>query len=477
MTPAAPAALPTLRQIESSIPGDKKPGSGQEEIQKKIAMIAAHIRDCSREDNTPPLSLLNDLTGVVSKAIESGVSAHDCDLMVITSYCQKIIAAHSSSVDPMRVLLADVHFQILRELSCQNLAHLRAVTTHWNNPCLKAQIELINSQSLPLRVVMGENCTASQAIDWLMSHPHSSLLRHADFTGFYDFDNACLKRVTTNFPHLYHLGISHTAVSVDALKYLEHVPELQSLDMDNCCNLRPDSLKHLVHVKGLQQLCMARCKQLERGGLKHLVHVPGLRSLNIGFCTQLAPDSLKHLVHVKALQNLVATSCDQLESDALKHLENVKDLQGLVVSGCKQLESDMLKHLVHIKGLQRLNIRFCDSLEPDALKHLVHLPGLLILEIGFCDSLEPDALKHLVHVKGLESLDIGFCKQLDSDILKCLEQVPKLQSLVISYCKQLESDALKYLVHVDGLKLLTIRGCKHLDRKHIPTSFRGDVIE
>lgn len=352
------------------------PCGTEEELQKKIAVIAAHITEgtdfavqvtpacpephfttIDRQEGALTLPVLDALTQVSLKALELGINSKENNLEVIADYCSKIVEAHPLSKDPIAILHKDVSSLILRELPCQNLAHFRTVTTLWNEPSYKAQIEAINTQSLSLKEVLGKNFTAAQAVDWLTKHPHRSLLTFADFTEFYGFDNACFERLTKNCPNLRHLSIPHSSIIGDALKHLEHVKGLLSLNIECCLELEADALKHLVHVKSLQSLNIAHCYQLKADALKHLENVKDLLSLNAEKCYQLETDMLKHLVNVIGLLSLNIARCHQLKGDALKHLANVKGLQKLDISKCTLFEADALKHLEHLKSLQRLDIR------------------------------------------------------------------------------------------------------------------------
>ena len=408
-----------------SFPMNTVPCGTKEELRKRIAEIAAHITEgkdfavqvtpacpepqftaTDRQEGALTLPVLDALTKISLKALELGISSEENDFEVIADYCSQIIKVHPVSQDPIAILRQDVSSPILRELPCHNLARFRTVTTLWNEPCYKAQIEAINTRSLSVKEVLGKNFTAAQAVDLFIKHPHRSLLTFADFTGFNDFDNACLERLTKNCPNLRHLSIPYSRISGDALKHLEHVKGLLTLNIKSCYRLESDALKHLKHVKGLQSLNIAHCYGQEADALKHLEHVTGLQSLNIAHCYQLEADALKHLEHVKNLLSLNTRNCYALKPDALKHLEHVKGLLALNIESCVQLEPDALKHLEHVKGLQSLNIENSYQLEADALKHLEHVRSLQNLLIVGCHQLEYSESKLLEQLRSLQRLEI-----------------------------------------------------------------------
>lgn len=528
----------------------------KEELLLKIARIAVHIREghgfsierqpllqhkptashqelptyrfmpLISQNATLSIPVLEALNKLLSKAIEIGISSKNNNLRTISSFCDKIIEAHPLSIDPMLLLPKETRALIFQDLTFQEVTGNLTVTSLWKQPSVQAQIALINSQSLPLKKILCANCTATQAVTWLINHPCRSDLHCADFTGFMDFDNNCLEVLTKNCPQIQHLLIPESQIKGDALQclkyvpdlktlniafsqqlegealdHLRHVPGLISLDLGSCYKLNADALEYLKHVPGLLVLDIGNCYQLGGDSLKHLRFVRDLQTLNIGSCHQLEADSLKHLMHVPNLISLDIGNCNKLEANALKHLQFVRCLKILDIGGCYHLETDALKHLVHVPNLQTLSIGCCYRLEEDALKHLMHVPCLLSLDIGFfdqleadslkylnlvpgllsldisgCDQLESDALKHLIYVPNLQNLDIGNCKQLAPNVLKYLALVPKLLSLGLAFSEQLETDALKHLVHVPNLQNLDIYLCRQLNLAIIPVSPTGIKI-
>lgn len=135
----------------------------------------------------------------------------------------------------------DVLSEIQSKLSPLEVEGLRTVDKVWNEVAPQAQIKSINEGRLPLRKAL-EGMSAEQAVDWLTAHPNCNKLEYADFTGFIDFDNDCLQKLTDNCPNLKHLFIPNCEISGDALKHLTHVPGLQSLDVSWCLRVQTERI-------------------------------------------------------------------------------------------------------------------------------------------------------------------------------------------------------------------------------------------
>ncbi|CRX39175.1 F-box protein [Estrella lausannensis] len=393
-TAIPPALLHPARPVFTT-PMNSLPGCTQDELQEKIAAIAAHIHAgkefvaeippaspepqltaLNRQSKALTLPVLSALTQIFKRALASGICSEERDMAAISSLCDKIIEAHPLSQDPMKLLPTDIVVLIFERIPFPDLALLRCVTTLWNETAAKAQINAINTQSRMLgRAKPSHNRKAAQAVDWLSNHPHRSDLRYANFTGFPDFDNDCLERVTKNCPHLLELVIASQKIQGDALKNLAHIPYLQKLSITSFFSIEKDALKNLAHITALQHLSISHCFSLEGDALKNLAHVTGLKSLTLDRCARIGEDSLRHLVHVPKLE-ILAIAKTSLEKDALKHLVYTPRLVKLTLEECNSLERDELKNLAHVPALQILDIPLSYL---DVTKIPLSLQGITIL--------------------------------------------------------------------------------------------------
>ena len=103
------------------------------------------------------------------------------------------------------------------------------------------------------------------------------------------------------------------------------------------CRISNDDLDVLQHCPNLQSLNISGCKQLKEDALDALKYCPNLQRLNISDCTQLNPDALNLLKHYPNLQRLNISDCRQLNPDALNLLKHCPNLQSLDIFDCTQL--------------------------------------------------------------------------------------------------------------------------------------------
>jgi len=276
----------------------------------------------------------------------------------------------------------EVLFMIHSQLDVRELGQISTVSKAWE-AASDTKIRMINAKKLRFRDIF-KTQTAKEVVAWLVKNPSKTKLEHADFSNFKDFDNECLEILTKNCPNIKHLNLAKTNINGDALKALENVKGLQSLNIWFCKQLAPDSLKYLEFVPKLKRLVISSCTQLEANSLQNLKYVKELGTLYMSLCTQLAPNSLKCLEFVKELNTLNIALCTQLESDALKHLVHVRELQNLYIVKCEQLDADSLKHLEFVKKLKCLLISQCGQLGRDSLQYLKFVKMLQYLHMGGC---------------------------------------------------------------------------------------------
>lgn len=235
----------------------------------------------------------------------------------------------------------DLSPTILSYFNPKELGQISIVSKSWATAASKGQIQGINERKLKLQELL-EGFTAKAAVDWLTNNPHCASLQFADFTGFNDFDNECLEKLTKNCPNLKHLFLKHTNIQGDGLRHLINIPGLLSLEIGACQELEIDALKHLIYIKGLLNLNLFQCTKLEPDALKHLIHTPNLQTLKISWCTQFDQNSLEYLIHTAKLLFLNISWCKQLKADPFKELKITPELQSLKFSWCNQFDTSLI---------------------------------------------------------------------------------------------------------------------------------------
>lgn len=411
--------------------------------------------------------------------------------------------------------------------SLENSAQLLSALQQDKAEALTEQIAQINAGQIKLEVLL-KGYTAEEAAEWIIKNPAAEHLEIADFRGFLinDLTNENFKNLAKSCPNLKHCYLGHPEaltppkITGDALNYLEHLPNLESLGLCYLRHLDPDALKNLQFTPKLKWLEIVRCYSLapdslknlefirnlehlianltEIDSLKPLTFVSKLLSLDISNNSQLgpqeldnlvytpqlevlrcsekfAPDAMKNLVHTPKLRVLNISGCPNLDRDCLDNLKYIPNLEELMMS-YQNLEPEALKNLVHIPKLKTFKLTDSDSLEPDALKHLEYTPFLLELGFRTCSTTEPDVLKYLKFTEYLQKLDIRFYNQPGSRPFEHLTLTPNLQSLDFTWFYPNDPYALKPIMHHPNLKTIIHDSKNIISKDLLPLAVQRESI-
>ena len=214
--------------------------------------------------------------------------------------------------------------------------------------------------------------------------------------------------------------------------YLRHLP-LRLLDLSNChiikqdkftvvewtycSNITDGGLVHLQHLVNLQHLNLSRCRLITDGGLVHLQHLP-VEHLDLRGCENITDGGLVHLQQLP-LRHLGLKECWNITDGGLVHLR-VLPLQYLGLSNCTNITDGGLIHLQYLP-LQRLDLTGCHHITDRGLVHLRQL-HLQHLNLSSCTSIEDGGLVYLQHFP-LQHLDLSGCDISDTGLAH-LRQLP-----------------------------------------------------
>lgn len=190
----------------------------------------------------------------------------------------------------------------------------------------KALVAWINQAHLPI-INVAEGKAPAEFFRWL-----GPSLHHLEYANFYNspISNDALDMLQ-ECPNLKSLNIAWcTQLKPDALDVLMHCKKLQFLNLSACRQLKPDALDVLIHCPDLEELDIATCTQLNPGALDPLGNCTRLHSLNINLCTQLKENALDMLTHWQNLKSLYMFKCDHLMETARIHLEQRPELKVII---------------------------------------------------------------------------------------------------------------------------------------------------
>jgi len=113
------------------------------------------------------------------------------------------------------------------------------------------RINLINKNKLRL-VDLGFQ-SAEEAVNFLINSDAKNKINYLNFDDL-PINNEQFEKLTKNCPNLNHLEIKNSLLYGEALKHLERIKDLMSLNIRGCYQLEADALKHLEHIKNLTSL-------------------------------------------------------------------------------------------------------------------------------------------------------------------------------------------------------------------------------
>ncbi|MCA8996513.1 MAG: hypothetical protein KDA80_06005 [Planctomycetaceae bacterium] len=158
--------------------------------------------------------------------------------------------------------------------------------------------------------------------------------------------------------------------------------------------------EQVQHFQGLHSLKVLSLEngQITDAGLEVLEHLPQLNELNLRRCSSLTADALTRLKFVPDLERLLLLYTD-IPDEGLQHLSLLNNLKVLDLRGCKKIGNAGLEHLKGLDSLVDLKLR-TPSVDNRGLAHLAGLTNLRYLSLEDC-GVDDDGMKHL---EGLDKL-------------------------------------------------------------------------
>ncbi len=238
-----------------------------------------------------------------------------------------------------------------------------------------------------------------------------------------------------NCANLNQLVVKSTKITEEGLQVINHLTNLQTLNLSGCTAFTSLNLAALTK---LQTLNLSGCKALTS---LNLAGFTSLETLDLSNCRALTSLILVGLTN---LRSLLLEECTAL---ATLELAELTCLQSVALNSCKSLISLRLTGLIRLgwlfigacTALTSLELTRLTSLQTFALTSsaalttlsLVGLTSLRWLQLGGCKAL---ISANLVELTKLITLDFSNCRALNSLKLMALTS---LQVLDLSFCNSL----------------------------------------
>ncbi len=321
-----------------------------------------------------------------------------------------------------------------------------------------------------------------------------------------------------------YLVLDSTNTSDEFLQILSSLPELQSLEMNDCndarrsysrtdeskrlsrirlssagigalakiatlrnlslqqCDLTDEALTKLGEFQHLQLLNLAFNRALTDGCLTQLFKLKQLQQLDLSYCTNLTPSGVQGISALSQLKALKIAKIN-LNAQVLSEVARIESLRGLSLAYCTGVTAEGIRSLQKLTQLKYLDLSGTNLTDDDlqAVAELKHLEGLRLSSnkgirtgfaqlsklAGLCDltindtSVDDSGLRAIAELKSLENLQISSCRKLTDVGMTELSKLPKLKCVGID-SSGLTSAGLKELAKSSTLERISARTCKKI---------------
>jgi len=268
-------------------------------------------------------------------------------------------------------------------------------------------------------------------------------------------DNKGLRRLVSDlasFGSIQHLDLSYAALSGEALKPLESLHGLLTLDLSRtqlddgalasvarqdqlvelnlwgCSRITDSALPHLAALARLERLELGQCASITNAGLAALAALPRLLTLGL-LGTGIGDDGLALLRRAPALRRLDLGHTGIVGS-GLAALAELKELWSLSLYGCVRLRPQMLASLRSLHALSSLNLGRCGLLADRAMVYMRPLRTLSELNLEGLAVGDPGMI-YLTELVGLVLLDLSWTRVGDAGVAR-LSALRGLRTLALA---------------------------------------------
>lgn len=257
--------------------------------------------------------------------------------------------------------------------------------------------------------------------------------------------------VLADFPHLAALDLSETEIYDPNLGELAALPNLRSLTVARCMDLRDGGGAHLARLDKLTTLDMSRVI-VSNEVVKHLSGHKGLTTLNLSENVHITLDGVR-------LEKMTALASLNLSGTGVRDagLKSVAELGALATPDLSdtRVTDTGLKELTGLAKLGTVRLVRCRAVGDPGVEQLAALKGLRELDLTRT-AVTDKGLKALAGVEGLSRLRLDECQWVTAAGLKAFAGT-NLLSLSLRKCRLQRRDV-EHLAELKRLGTLDVTG-------------------
>mmetsp|Transcript_2360 Transcript_2360/g.6856 ORF Transcript_2360/g.6856 Transcript_2360/m.6856 type:complete len:407 (-) Transcript_2360:302-1522(-) len=250
----------------------------------------------------------------------------------LQTHCNECPKITRANLDQLRSLssLTSLHLcsgEVVTDSCLEALPHLKALTQLDLGNCTAITDRGLQPlASMPgLHVLSLENCYLITDEGAASSLRGLTAMHTLNLVGCYNVGDG-VGKVVENMHGMQRLLISRCGVSEVGLEGLDHLKDLQALEMNFCHNVSLGSIGHLSRLTTLRSLSL-RIMKVTDDSLRSVLQVmPHLRSLNLSQCFFLTDACAPTLSRLKRLEQL-DLSWTEISNGGLSHLHDLPSLR------------------------------------------------------------------------------------------------------------------------------------------------------
>jgi hypothetical protein len=223
-------------------------------------------------------------------------------------------------------------------------------------------------------------------------------------------------RCCPNLQSLPNIGRAHSLQSLDlsgdqmindgVLTELTTLVNLTELNLQGCWRITDLGLCTLPPT--LEQLILHGCFHV--GGLtgEALNHLTELQKLDVQDCVLMTDEGLHNMASMRMLRDLNLSQCVKVTDAGLFGLTSLRELSILRLDGCRKITDVGLRALAPLTKIHCLDFNRCRGLK--TLRPLSALVALKFINLSGCVAVTDDSLLNLTPCRKLETIYTHHCK-------------------------------------------------------------------